>query len=107
MLERADILAVIDHVRQLSGLDAQKKPGPGAAVFKDNCTDCHGAEGKGNKEMGAPNLTDNIWLYGSSRETIFNTLFQGRTGYMPQWRDRMSPEQIKILTVYVASLNRP
>src|SRR6516165_6634837 len=67
MLKREDILVVADYVRSLSGLSTN--PGAdlarGAKIFADNCAPCHGPEGKGNRSVGAPNLTDQIWLYGS------------------------------------------
>ncbi|MGL4494919.1 MAG: cytochrome-c oxidase, cbb3-type subunit III, partial [Beijerinckiaceae bacterium] len=57
-----------------------------------------------NKELGAPNLTDNIWLYGSDIESIYQTVYNGRAGVMPAWSTRLDPVTIKALTVYVHSL---
>ena len=73
-------------------------------LFADNCAMCHGPAGKGNRAMGAPNLTDNDWLYGSRREDIHDQIWNGHGGGMPTWGGRLSPEQIKALAVYVHSL---
>jgi cytochrome c oxidase cbb3-type subunit 3 len=65
---------------------------------------CHGNDGKGNQEVGAPNLTDQIWLYGSDEATIVETITNGRAGVMPAWTGRLDPLTIKALAVYVHSL---
>ena len=64
----------------------------------------HGAQGKGDREFGAPNLSDNDWLYGSTREDIHDQIWNGHGGVMPTWAGRLSPETIKSLAVYVHSL---
>lgn len=91
----------IEHVAQyvLDGVDAQ-----GAQVYKDNCAACHGAEGKGGREFGAPNLKDAIWLYGNSKEAIVQQVTNPRHGVMPTWETRLPDEVIKQLTIYVHSL---
>ncbi|OAH22437.1 cytochrome-c oxidase, cbb3-type subunit III [Methylorubrum sp. B1-46] len=106
ILKPDEIEAVTTYVLSLSG-----KPGvpgssaeKGAAVFADNCAACHGEGGKGNSEMGAPNLTDPIWLYGSSPEQITATVANGRKGVMPAWEGRLDQATIKSLAVYVHSL---
>ena len=76
----------------------------GKKVFADNCAVCHGADGKGNRELGAPNLTDKIWLYGSDKATIMRGPRNGRGGVMPAWGGRLSEPTIKALTVYVHTL---
>ena len=75
-----------------------------AKLFADNCAACHGVEGKGNREFGAPNLTDNDWLYGSTRDDIHDQIWNGHGGVMPTWGGRLTPETIKSLAVYVHSL---
>ena len=65
---------------------------------------CHGDNGKGNQELGAPDLTDKIWLYGSDEATLVETISNGRAGVMPAWVGRLDPSTIKALTVYVHSL---
>lgn len=106
MLPRAQIEVVADYVRTLSGLpvDPQANLAAGRKVFVDNCVTCHGPQGKGNRELGAPNLTDAIWEYGSSRETIVEGITNGRGGVMPAWGGRLSDPTIKALTVYVHGL---
>ena len=76
----------------------------GKVVFEDNCAACHGEDAKGMQELGAPNLTDNIWLYGGSLETVMQTVQNGRGGIMPAWAGRLDEATIKSLAVYVHSL---
>jgi cytochrome c oxidase cbb3-type subunit III len=102
-LKPNEISAVADFVRSLSGLPVEKGADValGKKVFADNCAVCHGLAGKGNRELGAPNLTDKIWLYGSDKKTIVQGIENGRGGVMPNWGARLSPTIIKALTVYV------
>ncbi|WP_213982335.1 cytochrome-c oxidase, cbb3-type subunit III [Sphingomonas sp. dw_22] len=76
----------------------------GAALFTANCAVCHGDNAKGNRTMGAPNLTDSIWLYGGDRETLTQTVTNARYGIMPAWGGRLDPVTIKMLAAYVHSL---
>ena len=91
ILKADEMSAVADFVRSLSGL------------FADNCVLCHGPEGKGNREVGAPNLTDQIWLYGPDKASIVQGLQNGRGAVMPAWNGRLSEPTIKALIVYVYS----
>ena len=106
VLKKDEIVTVANYVRSLSGLSTA--PGYNAAtgkkIFAENCVSCHGDDGKGNPELGAPNLTDQIWLYGSDEATIVETITNGRSGVMPAWVGRLDPVTIKALTVYVHSL---
>jgi cytochrome c oxidase cbb3-type subunit 3 len=106
VLKKEEIVTVANYVRSLSGLSTA--PGYDAAagtkIFAENCATCHGEGGKGNQELGAPNLTDQIWLYGSDEATIVETITNGRAGVMPAWTGRLDPVTIKALTVYVHSL---
>ncbi len=106
ILKPDQIVTVANYVRSLSGLPTA--PGYDAAagrkIFADNCTSCHGEAGKGNQELGAPDLTDKIWLYGSDEKTIIETITNGRAGVMPAWVDRLDPFTIKAMAVYVHSL---
>ncbi|MCB4770595.1 cytochrome-c oxidase, cbb3-type subunit III [Ancylobacter sp. Lp-2] len=106
MLPRADIVAAADYVRHLAGLPpaADAQVDKGQAVFAANCAACHGPEGKGNPELGAPNLADPIWLYGSDRATLIQTISNGRAGLMPAWKGRLDDGTLKALTVYVHTL---
>ncbi|NLY63664.1 MAG: cytochrome-c oxidase, cbb3-type subunit III [Alcaligenaceae bacterium] len=94
------------YVRSLSGLshDATLVPA-GEATFKQFCVACHGVDAKGNKALGAPNLTDNIWLGSSSRDVIVNTILNGREGIMPAQKNLLSADQIRMLAAYVWSLS--
>ena len=106
MLKHDQIVTVANYVRSLSGLPTA--PGSdiasGKRIFEENCVSCHGEGGKGNQEIGAPNLTDQIWLYGSDEATLVETITNGRAGVMPAWAGRLDPVTIKALTVYVHSL---
>ena len=92
-------------MRSLSGLPTEKGADLtlGKKVFADNCAACHGPEGNGNRELGAPNLTDKIWLYGPDKATIMEGIQNGRGGTMPAWQRRLSDPTIKALVVYVYS----
>lgn len=109
MLPRADVENVTTYVQSLSNPDVATKAdakslAAGKEVFATNCVSCHGETGKGNPELGAPDLTDTFWMYGGDRQSIFTSIFNGRQGYMPSWEDRLSPLERKILTLYVLDL---
>ncbi|NEU94352.1 cytochrome-c oxidase, cbb3-type subunit III [Bradyrhizobium uaiense] len=106
ILRKDEIATVANYVRSLSGLStvANFDAAAGARIFADNCAACHGENAKGNQELGAPNLTDHIWLYGSDEETLIETISYGRAGIMPAWSGRFDPITIKALAVYVHSL---
>jgi cytochrome c oxidase cbb3-type subunit III len=106
ILKRADIDAVADYVRSLAGLptDAKADLTLGKKVYADTCAVCHGEAGKGNRELGAPNLTDPIWLYGSDTVAIATAIWNGRGAVMPPWAGRLDDVTIKALAVYVHSL---
>jgi cytochrome c oxidase cbb3-type subunit III len=78
----------------------------GKALFAANCVSCHGENAKGMVETGAPNLTDHFWIYGGSRDDIYHTIYNGRQGHMPSWGERLTPAQIKILTLYLLDMRR-
>src|SRR5258708_10296725 len=106
ILKQDQIVSVANYVRSLSGLSTSAgfDGAAGAKIFADNCAVCHGEAAKGNQELGAPNLTDKIWLYGSDEATIVETITNGRAGVMPAWVGRLDPSTIKPLAVYVHSL---
>jgi cytochrome c oxidase cbb3-type subunit III len=103
ILKANEISAVADYARALSGLPAAQGAdlALGKKVFADNCAACHGPDGKGNREVGSPNLTDHIWLYGSAKDTIVQGVINGRGGVMPAWQGRLDESTIKSLVVYV------
>lgn len=106
ILKRDEITAVTAHVRAIAGLEAAPAAlaKQGAEVFAAQCAVCHGDAGKGNRDLGAPNLTDAIWLNGSSAAQITASIANGRKGVMPHWEGRLDPVTIKSLTVYIHSL---
>jgi cytochrome c oxidase cbb3-type subunit III len=106
ILKPGEIVTVANYVRSLSGLPtaAGFDAAAGHKIFAENCVSCHGDTGKGNQELGAPNLTDQIWLYGSDEATVIESITNGRGGVMPAWSGRLDPTTIKALAVYVYSL---
>lgn len=102
LLQREEIGAVTDHVLALAGQGEANTQG--AQIFEEQCAACHGEDGTGNPELGAPNLTTGIWLYGGSRQDIIAQVSNPRHGVMPAWSGRLSDAEIKQLTVYVHSL---
>ena len=98
---------VAHHVLSLSGRahDSIRKA-RGEASFRSACAACHGAEGKGNTALGAPNLTDKIWLHGAAEEAIIEQIAKGRQNRMPAHKDILSPSKIHLLTAYVYSLSQ-
>ena len=96
---------VTAYVLSLSGRSGSGDAEAGKEKFTMMCAACHGADGKGNQMLGAPNLTDDTWLYGGSESTIMETLNQGRQGKMPSFKDQLSPEKIHVLSAYVYSLS--
>ncbi len=101
------IADVTQFVLKLSGaghdVDAAAR---GATQYQSFCVACHGPEGKGNPALGAPNLTNDIWLYGGGAEQIAEGLRNGRNGRMPAFNEVLSPDQIHVLAGYVTALSR-
>ncbi len=104
LLNKQQISDVADYVRSLSGLKDTPGAEKGKAVFAENCVACHGEDAKGNQDLGAPNLTDKIWLYGSDKATIEYAVMHGRAGVMPTWKGRLDDATIKSLAIYVYTL---
>ncbi|WP_449256107.1 cytochrome-c oxidase, cbb3-type subunit III [Bosea sp. (in: a-proteobacteria)] len=107
MLDSKQIAQVTSHVLSLSGKAEDATPADlaaGKAVFAQNCAACHGEAGKGNRELGAPDLTDAIWLYGATPAAIAAQIRAPRHGVMPAWAGRLGDTLVKELTVYVHSL---
>lgn len=105
LLEKDQIGQVVEYVLQLSNQDHDATAATaGATVFADNCAACHGDDGKGNRDLGAPNLTDAIWLYGGDRDTLTYTVTNARYGVMPAWGGKLSEDQIRAVATYVHSL---
>ncbi len=105
VLTREQVHDVVEYVLEISGQDYDAAmAAKGKKVFMDNCTVCHGENGKGNPELGAPNLTDAIWQFGGTRDDITKTVSDARNYVMPAWSGRLDPGTIKSLAVYVHSL---
>ncbi len=105
ILSRAEIADVAEHVLKLSGqeYDAAAEA-RGATVYAENCAACHGENGEGNQDLGAPRLSDQIWLYGGTRAEIIAQINRPKQGVMPAWGQRLDPATLKQLAVYVHSL---
>ncbi len=100
-----DVKNVANYVLSLSGsMYDSGRAGAGKAKF-GVCAACHGAEGKGNTVIGAPNLTDNIWLHGAGEAAIIKRIHEGKVNQMPAWKTKFTPEQIHVLTAYVWGLS--
>jgi cytochrome c oxidase cbb3-type subunit 3 len=105
LLSDEEIDQVVQHVLAISNQphDASLAEA-GAAIFADNCIACHGEEGLGDTALGAPNLTDAIWLYGGDVASVTESVANARFGVMPNWNTRLSEAQIRQVTVYVHQL---
>ncbi len=100
---------VSSYVRSLSGLDvtaSERDLAAGAKIFSTSCSACHGADAKGIQGVGAPNLTDSTWLYGSSQAQVEYTVRRGRNGVMPAWHERLGEEKVHLVAAYVFSLSQ-
>ena len=102
LLTGPQVAAVTDYVLSLSGRG--KASAEGTKIWQENCAACHQADGKGNQELGSPNLTDGIWLYGGDRESIYRSIFYARHGSMPAGSGRLDDATIKMLAIYVHAL---
>ncbi|WP_380054536.1 cytochrome-c oxidase, cbb3-type subunit III [Falsihalocynthiibacter sp. SS001] len=105
ILEPEEIEQVVEYVLDISGGEAdQGLAAQGETIFADNCAACHGEDGKGDREQGAPNITDAIWLFGGDRETLTQTVTYSRFGVMPAWNERLSESDIRAVAIYVHGL---
>jgi cytochrome c oxidase cbb3-type subunit 3 len=96
---------VVNYVLKLSGQDHDEALATaGQQIFADNCAACHGDQATGNRDMGAPNLTDAIWMYGGDKATLMQTVMFGRGGVMPAWTGRLSEADIRSVATYVHGL---
>ena len=105
ILTGGEIGQVTAYVLSLSGSDHDAdEAATGAEIYADNCASCHGDDGQGLRDLGAPNLADALWLYGGTREEIARQIYRPRHGVMPAWGLRLSETDIKQLALYVHSL---
>ena len=100
------IRELANYVRSLSGLSHNAElAAKGKERYGAVCIACHGADGKGMAALGAPNLTDKVWLYGSSEAKIVETIVNGRNNQMPAWKDFLGEAKIHVLAAYVLALS--
>jgi len=106
ILTPAQVQQVADYVwANFYGHKADvKDTATGAKVFAENCAVCHGDNGQGNREVGAPRLASQVHLYGNTRDAIVAQINSPRMGVMPNWNTRLDPATIKAVTLYVHSL---
>ena len=108
IIDADQVRSVAAYVRSLSGqpLSAEERAlrEAGREVYAVNCASCHGADGGGGREFGAPDLTDDVWLYGGDIQSVQDSIRLGRQGHMPHWAGRLSPAEIKLLALYVGTL---
>jgi cytochrome c oxidase cbb3-type subunit 3 len=102
---------VLAFVLSLSGRKSDvpvtaEQLGAGKTTFTTMCAACHGADGKGNQVLGAPNLTDSIWLHGGSVADIRETITLGRVNKMPAHLERLGETKVRLLAAYVWSLSQ-
>jgi cytochrome c oxidase cbb3-type subunit III len=98
---------VAHYVMSLSGRTHDSlRAAQGKEIFATNCAACHGADGKGNQALGAPNLSDNVWLYGGTEASIIETITKGRNGQMPAWGEFIEPSKVHLLAAYVYGLSK-
>ena len=102
----AGIDNMVRYVRSLSGGEADAGAMSAQPMFLALCSACHNADGTGNKIFGAPNLTDDTWLYGGSDEKVRETIVNGRNGIMPAHGDLFGENRTKILAAYISSLSK-
>ena len=106
MLGQEGVFNVSEYVISLSGRKASADAAAaGKEKYQQVCVACHGADGKGNQALGAPNLTDNIWLYGGSQAAIMKTISDGRNGRMPAHGEFLGEAKVHLLAAYIWSLS--
>ena len=99
---------VANYVLLLSGRTHDAlRAAQGKEAFMTNCVACHGPDGKGNPALGAPNLTDDAWLYGGGQAAVIETVTKGRHGVMPAWGAFLGPDKVRLLAAYVYGLSAP
>jgi cytochrome c oxidase cbb3-type subunit 3 len=109
ILNREEVKTAAAYVYSLSNPDYSTPQNvdtleAGREVYLANCAACHAEDARGTRELGAPNLTDDYWVYGGDLDTIIATVHGGRQGHMPTWDERLTDAEIKILALYVHSL---
>ena len=101
ILEPDEIATLVDFIPSLSNADWDSE---GGVLFSDNCASCHGERGLGDRDLGAPNLADAIWLYGGDPESLTETITDSRFGVMPAWGQRLTEADVRAVSAFVHSL---
>ena len=105
ILDSGQVRQVAHYVRSLSAtVEDQDAVAAGQGVYEQQCVACHGPDAKGNPQLGAPNLSDQIWLYGGEIEDLVAQISNPKHGNLPAWGERLEPEMVKMLAVYVHAL---
>lgn len=105
LLTAAEVNDTAEYVLSLSGRSTDAAAAErGATHYETNCVSCHSEKGTGNQEFGAPNLADQIWLYGGDKASVVRSIGWARAGVMPAWGPRLDPATVNMLAVYVHSL---
>ncbi|MFT5900225.1 MAG: cytochrome c oxidase cbb3-type subunit 3 [Glaciecola sp.] len=99
------VAEVVAYTLSLSGRDVEQGLKDKGKVRFAVCAACHGMDGKGNQILGAPNLTDNIWLYGGNTKSVTQTLYYGRNGVMPAFDETLGEDKVHVVAAYVYSLS--
>ena len=101
ILEPDEIATLVDFIPSLSNADWDSE---GGVLFSDNCASCHGERGLGDRDFGAPNLADAIWLYGGDPDSLTETITDSRFGVMPAWGQRLTEADVRAVSAFVHSL---
>ena len=105
MLGQEGVFDVTEYVRSLSGREVDALVAArGRDLYNQNCAACHGGDGRGNQALGAPNLTDNIWLHGGTQKRIQETIARGRNSHMPAHKEFLGAARVHLLATYVFGL---
>ena len=105
ILTEEEIGQIVQYVRKLSGQEHEAVlASAGETLFVDNCASCHMEDGTGDREQGAPNLTDAIWLYGGDEANLTETVTNARYGVMPAWGERLSDAEVNAVAAYIHQL---
>ena len=105
ILDRTQIAQVVNYVQSLSvAPNDASLVAEGQVVFEDNCVSCHMEGGVGDRDLGAPDLSDAIWLYGGDYDTLVQTVTNARFGVMPSWADKLTEAEIRAVATYVHQL---
>lgn len=102
-LGEASVKNLVQYVLSLSGQPHDAAAAAAGQAQFAICSACHGADGKGNQALGAPNLTDDVWLYGGTPEALEQTIGHGRSGRMPPWRDRLGDDNTRVIAAWIYS----